>query len=78
MGLELRSTRVSHRFSLEKYLDEISQIPLLTPEEEILYTRRIKQGDVEALNKLIRANLRFVVKVAKRCPKPGLALDGSH
>ncbi len=74
MSLELRSIRVSHRFSLEKYLDEISQIPLLTPKEEIDLTRRIKQGDQEALNKLIRANLRFVVKVAKEYQNQGLPL----
>lgn len=74
MGPELRSYRVSHRYSLEKYLDEISQISLLTPEEEIEFTRRIKQGDQEALHKLIRANLRFVVKVAKEYQNQGLPL----
>ena len=74
MSPELRSYRVSHRYSLEKYLDEISQISLLTPEEEIEFTRRIKQGDQEALNKLIRANLRFVVKVAKEYQNQGLPL----
>ncbi|NIV72821.1 sigma-70 family RNA polymerase sigma factor [Candidatus Saccharibacteria bacterium] len=74
MVQELRSLRVNHRFSLEKYLDEISHIPLLTPEEEITLTRRIKQGDQEALQKLIRANLRFVVKVAKEYQNQGLPL----
>jgi RNA polymerase primary sigma factor len=71
---ELRSYRVSHRYSLEKYLDEISQISLLTPEEEIDLTRRIKQGNQEALHKLIGANLRFVVKVAKEYQNQGLPL----
>jgi RNA polymerase primary sigma factor len=74
MGPEIRSFRVSHRFSLEKYLDEISQISLLTPEEEIELTRRIKQGDQEALHRLIRSNLRFVVKVAKEYQNQGLPL----
>ncbi|RMI13845.1 MAG: RNA polymerase sigma factor RpoD/SigA [Calditrichaeota bacterium] len=74
MGQELRSYRINHRYSLEKYLDEISQIPLLTPEEEIELTRRIKRGDQEALHKLIRANLRFVVKVAKEYQNQGLPL----
>lgn len=74
MGPEIRSFRVSHRFSLEKYLDEISQISLLTPEEEIELTRRIRQGDQEALHRLIRANLRFVVKVAKEYQNQGLPL----
>jgi RNA polymerase primary sigma factor len=71
---ELRSYRVSHRYSLEKYLDEISQISLLNPQEEIELTRRIKQGDQEALHKLIKANLRFVVKVAKEYQNQGLPL----
>lgn len=74
MSPELRVNRSSTRFSLEKYLDEISQIPLLTPEEEIELTRRIRQGDTVALNKLIRANLRFVVKVAKEYQNQGLPL----
>ncbi len=74
MAQELRSYRSRYRFSLEKYLDEISQIPLLTPDEEITLTRRIKQGDQEALEKLIRANLRFVVKVAKEYQNQGLPL----
>lgn len=74
MGPEIRSFRVSHRFSLEKYLDEISQISLLTPEEEIELTRQIKQGDQESLHRLIRANLRFVVKVAKEYQNQGLPL----
>lgn len=74
MGQELRSLRVSHRFSLEKYLDEISQIPLLTAEQEISLTRRIKEGDHQALHELIQANLRFVVKVAKEYQNQGLPL----
>ncbi len=74
MGPELRSYRVGHRYSLEKYLDEISQISLLTPEEEIELTRRIKQGEQDALHRLIRANLRFVVKVAKEYQNQGLPL----
>lgn len=74
MGPELRSYRVGHRYSLEKYLDEISQISLLSPEEEIELTRRIKQGEQDALHRLIRANLRFVVKVAKEYQNQGLPL----
>lgn len=74
MGPELRSYRIGHRYSLEKYLDEISQISLLSPEEEIELTRRIKQGDQDALHRLIRANLRFVVKVAKEYQNQGLPL----
>ena len=74
MGQEIQTTRVSHRFSLEKYLEDISQIRLLTPAEEISLTRRIRQGDSDALHQLIRANLRFVVKVAKEYQNQGLPL----
>ena len=74
MAQELRLTRHNHRYSLEKYLDEISQIPLLKPAEEIDLTMRIKKGEQDALHKLIRANLRFVVKVAKEYQNQGLPL----
>ncbi|RMG67517.1 MAG: RNA polymerase sigma factor RpoD/SigA [Calditrichaeota bacterium] len=74
MTRELPHFRSNGRYSLEKYLTEISQIPLLTPEEEIELTRRIRQGDQEALNHLVQANLRFVVKVAKEYQNQGLPL----
>lgn len=59
---------------LDQYLQEIGKIPLLTPEEEVELARRIKQGDEEALHKLTRANLRFVVSVAKKYQGQGLSL----
>lgn len=59
--------------SLEKYLQEIGEVPLLTAEEEIELARRIKQGDHQALEKLIRANLLFVVSVAKKYQHRGLS-----
>jgi RNA polymerase primary sigma factor len=59
---------------LDQYLQEIGQIDLLTPEEEVDLARRIKQGDQEALHKLTRANLRFVVSVAKKYQGQGLSL----
>jgi RNA polymerase primary sigma factor len=74
MSFELRGVRSNPRYSLEKYLNEISQIPLLTPAEEIELTQRIRQGDQEALHHLIRSNLRFVVKVAKEYQNQGLPL----
>ncbi len=74
MAKELRIGKANPRFSLEKYLNEISQIPLLTPQEEIELTKRIRQGDQEALDKLVQANLRFVVKVAKEYQNQGLPL----
>jgi len=60
--------------SLDKYLREISNVKLLTPEEEIEFARRIKEGDHEALEKLTNANLRFVVSVAKQYQSQGLSL----
>jgi RNA polymerase primary sigma factor len=60
--------------SLDLYLQEIGETPLLTAEEEIQLARRIRQGDREALNKLTRANLRFVVSVAKQYQNQGLSL----
>src|SRR5436190_880411 len=51
--------------SLDQYLREISQYPLITREEEVTLAQRIKQKDPEALDKLVRSNLRFVVSVAK-------------
>jgi len=74
MSAEIRSIRSNPRFSLEKYLDDISQISLLTPAEEVEFTRRIRQGDQKSLDKLVRANLRFVVKVAKEYQNQGLPL----
>jgi RNA polymerase primary sigma factor len=59
---------------LDQYLQEIGQIPLLTPAEEVDLARRIKQNDQEALHKLTRANLRFVVSVAKKYQGQGLTL----
>lgn len=52
--------------SLNKYLQEISKIALITTEEEVQLAQRIKQGDQQALEKLTKSNLRFVVSVAKQ------------
>lgn len=60
--------------SLEKYLQEIGKVDLLTPEEEVDLAKKIKQGDQLALEKLTKANLRFVVSVAKQYQNQGLSL----
>lgn len=60
--------------SLEKYLQEIGKVELVTPEEEVRLATLIKQGDQHALNKLTKANLRFVVSVAKQYQNQGLSL----
>ena len=60
--------------SLEKYLQEIGKVELISPEEEVRLARRIKQGDQSALDKLTKANLRFVVSVAKQYQNQGLSL----
>ena len=66
------TNRDSH--SLDKYLQEISKVDLLTSEQEIDYSIRIKRGDQVALEKLVKANLRFVVSVAKQYQNQGLSL----
>lgn len=60
--------------SLEKYLHDISKIPLITPEEEAELAKKIRNGDEEALDVLTKANLRFVVSVAKQYQGQGLSL----
>ncbi len=60
--------------SLEKYLQEIGKVELINPEEEVKLAIRIKQGDQWALEKLTKANLRFVVSVAKQYQNQGLTL----
>lgn len=60
--------------SLDKYLHEIGKVDLLTSDEEVTYARKLKEGDDEALNKLVKANLRFVVSVAKQYQNQGLSL----
>src|SRR5205814_831794 len=61
--------------SLEKYLQEIGKVDLLTAEEEVDLAKKIKQGDERALEKLTKANLRFVVSVAKQYQNQGLSLS---
>ena len=60
--------------SLDKYLQEIGKVDLISPEDEVVLARRIKSGDADALRKLVRANLRFVVSVAKQYQNQGMSL----
>ncbi|GAA4007769.1 MULTISPECIES: sigma-70 family RNA polymerase sigma factor [Hymenobacter] len=60
--------------SLDKYLQEIGKVDLLTPDEEVTLAQRIREGDQQALEKLTKANLRFVVSVAKQYQNQGLSL----
>ncbi len=69
-----RSRRNKGEHSLDQYLQEIGEVELLTPEEEIELAKRVKEGDEEALEKITKANLRFVVSVAKQYQNQGLSL----
>ncbi len=61
--------------SLEKYLEEIGEYSPLPPEQEVALAKRIKKGDKEALDILVRSNLRFVVSVAKEYQNQGLPME---
>ena len=60
--------------SLDKYLQEIGKVDLITSDEEVILAQRIRDGDQIALEKLTKANLRFVVSVAKQYQNNGLTL----
>ncbi|MFT5779014.1 MAG: RNA polymerase primary sigma factor [Crocinitomicaceae bacterium] len=60
--------------SLDKYLQEIGRVDLITAEEEVALARKIKEGDKDALERLTKANLRFVVSVAKQYQNQGMSL----
>ena len=65
--------RESH--TLEKYFTEVSNVPMITPDEEVELAKRIREGDELALEKLVKANLRFVVSVAKQYQNRSLPLN---
>ncbi len=76
----MRQLKITHSItnrdikSLDKYLQDICSEELLTPEEEVQLAQRIKNGDQAALDRLTKANLRFVVSVAKQYQNQGLSL----
>jgi RNA polymerase primary sigma factor len=71
------TTQITNRDSqsIEKYLQEIAKLDLVTPEEEVELARKIRLGDESALEKMVRSNLRFVVSVAKQYQHQGLPLS---
>ena len=77
----MRGTPTPHRKSsyeegsLDQYLRDISQFPLITRDEEVRLAQLIRQNDQEALEKLVRSNLRFVVSVAKKYQNQGVSLS---
>lgn len=77
----MRQLKISHQItsrsdiSVDKYLLDVSRIPLITSEEEVELIKRIKNGDQAAFDKLVNANLRFVVSVAKQYQNQGLGLS---
>lgn len=76
----MRQLKISKQFtnrenkSLDKYLNEISKVEMITPSEEVELAIKIRKGDHKALEKLVNANLRFVVSVAKQYQNQGLTL----
>lgn len=79
-GCDMRQLKITKQVtnrdtpSLDKYLQEIGKVDLISPEEEVSLARRIKSGDSDALSKLVKANLRFVVSVAKQYQNQGMSL----
>ena len=69
----ITNRRESH--TLEKYFTEVSGVPMITPDEEVRLAKQIKRGNQDALDKLVRANLRFVVSVAKQYQNRSLPLN---
>jgi RNA polymerase primary sigma factor len=70
-----RSRTASDEGSLDQYLRDISAYPLITREQEVALAKRIRQNDQEALDTLVRSNLRFVVSVAKKYQNQGVSLS---
>lgn len=71
------TTKITSRdsYSVDKYLTEISRMPLLKEDEEVELSKRIRSGDQTALDQLVTSNLRFVVSVAKQYQNQGLSLN---
>lgn len=72
--IKITQTITKRSDGLDIYLNQISKLPLITPEEEVELTARIHEGDTKALHELVNANLRFVVSVAKQYQGQGQSL----
>ncbi len=70
----LKRARQNVEYSLDQYLQEISEVDLLNPDEEIELSKLVRNGDERALERITKANLRFVVSVAKQYQNQGLSL----
>ncbi|HWJ22093.1 MAG TPA: sigma-70 family RNA polymerase sigma factor, partial [Gemmatimonadaceae bacterium] len=75
MPVTTRKKSAFEEGSLDQYLRDISVYPLINREEEVRLAQRIRQNDQEALDKLVRSNLRFVVSVAKKYQNQGVSLS---
>jgi len=79
--IDMRQLKISQKITsresegLEKYLQEVGRIAMLTPEEEVELAKKIKSGDQQALETMVNSNLRFVVSVAKQYQNNGLSLN---
>jgi RNA polymerase primary sigma factor len=74
-GVRTLGTHETDRDILDQYLYEVSKTPLLTPQQEIAIARLVRQGDQEAIQELVKRNLRFVISVAKKYQNRGLPLS---
>lgn len=73
--LKIYNRPTDRTFAIEKYFNNVNAIRMLSPDEEVELTDRIKAGDMEALNKLVEANLRFVISVAKQYQRTDIDLN---
>lgn len=74
-GLKISERITQRTFSFDKYLNEVNKLPRISEEEEVVLSKRIKEGDENALNKLIESNLRFVISCAKQYMGVGISME---
>jgi len=74
-SLKITSSITERTFLIEKYFNDVSSIPMIDQEKEVELAQKIKKGDKDAENELVRANLRFVISCAKKYQNRGLSLE---